>query len=366
MTPPATEPAALHDACEPETWKRRWSDILVYLECRDGALHPASLQVLHKALELARGYGCAVHGIAIGEDRDDLRAQLARVPLARVYLYVTETQHPVSEAYSAPFQRCVERLRPSVVLVAATPAGKAVAPRLAAAFGSGLTADCTDLALRENGDLVQTRPAYGGDIMARIVTGRSRPQFATVRPDVMPALEEIAPEPSAKLVVEPAEPLLEAGVAVLAVDPRPSSHDIARARILVVAGRGLRRREDMDLLRTLAGLLGGELAATRGVVERGWASADRQIGLSGHSVSPELLITCGVSGSVQFLVGVRRAKTIVAIDVNREARIFDVAHYPILGDLYEIVPEMLACLDAPGECRDAPRPSQARERHRRT
>ena len=125
-------------------------------------------------------------------------------------------------------------------------------------------------------------------------------------------------------------------------EPRRETHGIERSQILVVAGKGLRRLEDLDLLRELAELLGGELAATRGIVERGWLPADRQIGLSGRSVTPDLLIACGVSGSVQFLEGVRQARTIIAIDSDPGARILAVAHDPVLGDLYEIVPAVIA------------------------
>jgi electron transfer flavoprotein alpha subunit len=348
MTPPPLEPAALHGPEGLDAWKRRWKHILVYLECRDGAIRPESLQVLRKARELAREAGFAVHGIAIGEDREVLRALLAPYPLARVYLYQTKAQSVLAEAHSEPVIECVRRHRPSVVLLAATPQGKAIAPRLAAAFGSGLTADCTDLALRDNSDLVQTRPAYGGDVMARIVTTRSRPQFATVRPDAMPA-QATAADPGVEFVLEESDASPEPTVTLLGTEPCGEAHDITRSEILVVAGRGLRRQEDLDLLRELAELLGGELAATRGIVEQGWLPADRQIGLSGKSVTPGLLIACGVSGSVQFLEGVRQAKTIIAIDSDPDARILAVAHYPILGDLYEIVPALIARLKANGE-----------------
>jgi len=349
VTPtPPPEPAALHGPDGLDEWKRRWKHILVYLECRDGAVHPASLQVLRKARELAREAGFEVHGIAIGEDRELLRALLAPYPLERAYLCQTEEGHFLAEAHSEPFIRCVRRLRPSVVLLAATPAGKAIAPRVATAFGSGLTADCTDLRMRENSDLVQTRPAYGGDVMARIVTTRSRPQFATVRPHVMPPQAAVA-DPGVAFVLQESDSSPQTAVTLLKTEPRREEHDITRSAILVVAGKGLRRLDDLDLLRELAELLGGELAGTRGIVERGWLPADRQIGLSGRSVSPELLIACGVSGSVQFLEGMRQARTIIAIDSDPDARILAVAHDPILGDLYDIVPALIARLRKPAE-----------------
>ena len=352
LLPPPPAPAALHGLDDLDEWKRQWQHILIYLECRDGAVHPASLQVLRKARELALEAGFEVHGIAIGEDRELLRALLAPYPLESVYLCQTKEGHFLTEAHSEPFIRCVRRLRPSVVLLAATPVGKAIASRVATALGSGLTADCTGLGMRENTDLVQVRPAYGGDIMARIVTTRSRPQFATVRPDGKPA--RAAPtHPGVEFVLEESDSSRQTAVTLLKAEPRRETHDIARSQILVVAGKGLRHLEDLDVLRELAELLGGELAATRGIVERGWLPADRQIGLSGKSVTPELLIACGASGSVQFLEGVRQAKTIIAIDSDPDARILAVAHYPILGDLYEIVPALIARLKTNGERLDA-------------
>ena len=351
MTSPTPEPAALHGPDGLDAWKRQWKDILVYLECRDGTIHPASLQVLRKAWDLARESDFEVHGIAIGGDTRLLRTLLAPLPLKRAYLYQAKEGHFLAEAYSRPFIQCVRRLRPSVVLLAATPAGKAIAPRVATALGSGLTADCTALAMRENTDLVQVRPAYGGDIMARIVTTRSRPQFATVRADVMPAQAAVA-HPAVEFVLEQTSLSPDAAVTLLKTEPHQEAHDIARSQVLIVTGNGLRQQEDLDPLRALAELLGGELAATRGIVERGWLPADRQIGLSGKSVTPELLIACGVSGSVQFLEGVRHAKTIIAIDSDPDARILAVAHYPILGDLYEIVPALIARLKSERGARD--------------
>jgi len=351
MTRPTPEPAALHGPDGLDQWKRQWKHVLVYLECRDEAVHPVSLQVLRMARKLAREAGFEVHGIAIGEDRELLRVLLTPYPLERVYLCQTSEKHFLAEAHSEPFILCVRQLRPSVVLLAATPAGKAIAPRLATAFGSGLTTDCTDLTMRENTDLVQTRPAYGGDIMARIVTTRSRPQFATVRPDVMPAQTAVA-HPGVEFVLAETSSSPRTSVTLVKTEPRRGAHDITRSKILIVVGKGLRRREDLAPFYELAEFLGGELAATRGVVERGWVSADRQIGLSGKSVTPELLITCGVSGSVQFLEGVRQARTIIAIDSDPDARILAIAHHPILGDLYEILPVLIARIKRARDTRD--------------
>ena len=349
--PPPPAPAALHGPDGLDEWKRRWKHILVYLECREGPSTPRAFRCSAKlassrARPASRSTASRSARIASCSARCSLPIRWSARTFAK-----PEEGHILAEAHSEPFIRCVRRLRPSVVLLAATPVGKAIAPRVATALGSGLTADCTDLGMRENSDLVQTRPAYGGDIMARIVTTRSRPQFATVRPDVMPPQAPPA-DPGVEFVLQESDASPQTAVTLHKAEPRRETHGIERSQILVVAGKGLRRLEDLDLLRELAELLGGELAATRGIVERGWLPADRQIGLSGRSVAPDLLIACGVSGSVQFLEGVRQARRIIAIDSDPDARILAVAHEPILGDLYEIVPAVIARVKTNGECLD--------------
>ncbi|MCL2544695.1 MAG: electron transfer flavoprotein subunit alpha/FixB family protein, partial [Clostridia bacterium] len=201
---------------------------------------------------------------------------------------------------------------------------------------------CTKLELRDGIDLVQIRPAFGGNIMAQIVTPDSRPLFATVRYRVMDAPARSA-EPSGRVILRELS-AFESAARFLGASPLPPAADISAADALVVAGRGLRRETDLAMVRELAGLLGGDWAVSRPLAERGWAEATRQIGLSGRTVRPGLIITCGVSGAIQFTACMRQSGYIVAIDRNEDAPIFQAAHLGLVGDLYEIVPELIAAL----------------------
>jgi electron transfer flavoprotein alpha subunit len=236
------------------------------------------------------------------------------------------------------------------VLVGGTANGRSLAPRVAARFRTGLTADCTVLEMSETTDLDQIRPAYGGNIMAHINTPKHRPQFATVRYKIFPIPPPAAPH--GRLVRHTlAADRLASAIEVLSRTPKPAEKGIEEADVLVVCGRGVRRPEDIAMLRELAALLGGEVASTRAVVEAGWLDAKRQIGLSGRTVKPKLIVTCGVSGAIQFVAGMGGSETIVAINSDPKAPIFKVAHIALVGDLYTIVPELIARIKAKKEAK---------------
>jgi len=227
-------------------------------------------------------------------------------------------------------------------MVGATGIGRSLAPRVAARFRTGITADCTSLEMRDGTDLVQIRPAFGGNIMARIVTPNHRPQFCTVRYKVFSAPATVD---SPRGVIEriPVDTdLLRSNVLVTSVERKPPETDLSEAKIIVTAGRGLRSKADLALAEELAGIIGAQLACTRPLVECGWFDCKRQIGLSGRTVNADLIITLGVSGSVQFAAGMKGSGCIIAVNNDATAGIFDVAHYGFVGDLYEIVPALTA------------------------
>lgn len=319
-----------------------WSGILVYIQCYEGIIHPVSLELIGEAFRLAKESGEKVYGVAAGAHMEQVKEQMTGYPMEKVFLYETEDEY-LPEFYEALVVRCIEALKPSIVLVGGTYEGRALAPRLAVSFETGLTADCTSLGIDEDGNLIQTRPAFGGNVMASIVTRQSRPQFATVRPKVMEQMEKrqgLYPETVVESVTEAAGNVRVTKVKPEAMDVNET--DITKQKILVVAGRGVRKKEDLSMLRELAALLGGSLASSRALVEKGWMTPGEQIGLSGNTVSPEYMITCGVSGTVQFMAGMKHTKNIIAINTDADARIFEIAHYPICGDLYEIIPELIA------------------------
>ena len=323
--------------------KTKWNDILVFAEVSGGRLHPVSLELIGKARELAAGVpGFTVKAILVGEGVSAYAEELRHYGVSEVAVYDdAELGYFRADAYAACVEDYIKFAKPSVVLVGATALGRSLAPRLATRFHTGLTADCTTLLLRENTDLVQIRPAFGGNIMAQIVTTNTRPQFATVRYKVMnpPVREEAA---SGEIVIRrlPAAVKKCKGSCV-SVKPVPPKKSISDAEVLVVGGRGLAKEADLEMIKELAKLLGGDWAVTRPLVEKGWTTNDRQIGLSGRTVRPRLIITCGVSGAIQFTACMNGSEHIVSINTDKDAPIFDTAHIAIVGDLYEIVPQLI-------------------------
>ena len=234
-------------------------------------------------------------------------------------------------------------MRPSVCLVGGTAIGRSLAPRMAARFLTGLTADCTALDIQDNTDLDQIRPAFGGNIMAHIHTPSHRPQFATVRYKIFTAPEKTAsPEGAGKRQVRRLpEEKTASRIRFCHIKPRPGETGIEEAEVIVAAGRGVKKQEDLKILQDLADCLGGQLAATRSLIEAGWVDPRRQIGLSGRTVKPRLIITCGVSGAVQFVAGMNSSQLIIAINTDKNAPIMKTAHIAVAGDLYQIVPGLL-------------------------
>lgn len=333
----------------PAVDKSQWQGILVFAEQSAGKLHPVSLELIGKARQLAAGSGHRVSAAVLGKDVAACARELLHYGLSSVFTY----EDPAlsffrADAFTECMEDCIGVLKPSVVLVGATSMGRSLAPRLSTRLRTGLTADCTGLELRENSDLVQVRPAFGGNIMAQIITPFTRPQFATVRYKVMYAPER-NDEPSGKIIERPIPTAVYGSpVRHVSTRPAPKAASISDAEILAVAGRGLQRESDMELILGLADRLGGDYAATRPLVEKGWVPQARQIGLSGRTVRPKLIITCGVSGAVQFTACMSGSEHIIAIDQNPEAPIFKVAHIGIVGDLYRILPALMDSLAKEG------------------
>ena len=324
--------------------KTAWSGICVYADHEEGALHPVTFELLGKARELASTVGCKVFALLIGHGH--LAEELLYYGADDVYVYGRSDLDAFRiEPYTAAFADFINAVRPAAVLVGATQVGRQLAPRVAARFETGLTADCTVLGIEANTDLVQIRPAFGCNIMARIMTPNHRPQLATVRYKVMSAPQRSRVPTGTIIKRDIAEPLLASGIEHLRTIKKERAKTIESAEIIVAAGRGVRSKEDLGLLKRLADLLGGELACTRPLAENGWMEARRQIGLSGRTVRPKLFIACGISGAVQFTAGMNGSGRIFAINKNERALIFKTAHVGLVGDLYEIVPGLIARLE---------------------
>ena len=299
--------------------KSGWNDILVFAEFSGNRLHPVSLELIGKARTLAKAVpGFKVRAVLVGNGVSACAEELRHYGVAEIAVYDDPALgYFRADAYAACVEDYIRSCRPSVVLVGATALGRSLAPRIATRFHTGLTADCTKLELRENTDLVQIRPAFGGNIMAQIVTPNTRPQFATVRYKVMDA-----PIREAAAAGNVLARRLPAGVKasranLVSAFPVPPRKTISDAEILV------------------------DWAVTRPLVEKGWAGNDRQIGLSGRTVRPRLIITCGVSGAIQFTACMNASEHIVAINTDRTAPIFETAHVAIVGDLYDTIPVLI-------------------------
>lgn len=322
--------------------KGAWQGILVYAQYTNGEIHPVTYELIGKARELAGKVHMPVYCLMIGYETVGAREELLHYGVDRVLVYDhAALQYFRVDVYANIMEDAICRLKPSVVLVGGTSIGRSLAPRVAVRFHTGLTADCTFLDIKDSTDLVQIRPAFGGNIMAQIVTPNTRPQFATVRYKVMDRAPRHDNIRGTLEICPVRSEMLTSDIEVLRSLPKEKVPSITEADVLVVAGRGIKSKEDMTLIERLAHLLGGQLAVTRPLVEMGWCDYTRQIGLSGRTVKPKLIITCGVSGAIQFTACMNASERIVAINTDRNAPIFQIAHYGIVGDLYEIVPELI-------------------------
>lgn len=322
--------------------KSAWRGIAVFSDFAHGRLHPVTLELLGKARELSAVTGHPVYALLLGEKTGAAAKKLLRYGADKVFVYDDPgLAEFTAEPYADAFSDFIERVMPSSILVGATNLGRSLAPRVAARFKTGLTADCTVLEMEENTDLVQIRPAFGGNIMARIITPHSRPQFCTVRYKVFSKPKPCA-EPSGEIIKMPMPaPSGAYGIHVGLVEEMPKTMDISDADAIVAVGRGVKSPADFELAKELALALGAQLACTRPLVENRLFDAKHQIGLSGRTVKPKVIVTLGISGAVQFAAGMKGADCIIAINSDPAAPIFDVAHYGLIGDLCEILPALI-------------------------
>ncbi len=325
-------------------------NVMVFIETCDGAIAPVSRELVCEAARLAQSLGGLVEGAAIGHGLRPALAELGSYGCRRIFNFEDpRLAQYTTVPYAKLLTALIRREQPHVVLFGATAIGRDLAPRVASALRCGLTADCTGLAIgshevkghRWNDVLLQTRPAFGGNIIATIVSPESRPSMATVREGVM---RLVAPDPAAKFdIVDLPSPLtaadfpsevLEAVRAVRAVDLRA-------ARIIVAAGMGAGDPQALALVRELARTLGGALAASRPLVDSGLLPREHQVGQTGTTVRPNLYIACGISGQIQHRAGMAESKRIIAINTDPAAPIFEIAHYGIVGDVRSVVPKII-------------------------
>jgi len=317
--------------------------VWVFAEQRSGRLERVSLELLGIAGELAGSLGEKVTAVLPGYEVGGLCETLIHHGADRVFLAddkMLENYRTI--AYTDVIEKLVMEHKPNIFLMGATHIGRDLAPRVSRRVGSGLTADCTELTIDpEKKILLQTRPAFGGNVMATIANRYSRPQMATVRPGVM----EIVPKLDNKGEVIDCEVELSEkwiGTQILKiVKEKKAGTDITQAKIIVAGGRGVNGAKGFKMLNELAEALGAEMAGTRIVVEEGLVPVGNQVGQTGKTVRPEIYIACGVSGAIQHRAGMMNSRYIIAVNNDPRAPIFKISDWGIVADLHEIVPEMI-------------------------
>ncbi len=320
---------------------KEYQGVWVFVEHTEGKPAEVSWELLGVGADLAKTRGVELCSICIGDKVEHLCREAFAYGAGKVYLIDDPVFHYYrTESYYKAFCHLVEKYKPEIVLIGATGLGRDLAGAIATNLQTGLTADCTGLAIDDKGFLLQTRPAFGGNIMATILTEYTRPQMSTVRPHVMPLPEKDTS--STGEIVRESVPLKEADIAakVLEIieDKNLESVDVAAADIIVSGGRGMCNTENYHILQELADELHGVVACSRAAVEAGWMPLERQVGQTGKTVRPKIYIACGISGAIQHLVGMQDSDTIIAINRDRQAPIFEVSTFGIVGDLFQVVP----------------------------
>ncbi len=323
--------------------KNAWRDFLIYVEQERGEIHPVALELIGEAKKMAEKVNYKVKCVIVGPlGTTENGRKLLQYGVDEVFVYEDPGFEGFKvDCYTDAVADCISEMKPSSVLIGATSLGRSLAPRLATRFHTGLTADCTTLDIMPNSDMLQIRPAFGGNIMAQILIANSRPQFATVRYRIMDAAKQVEQPTGVLTLREIPERMTRSRIEVISSELLAKKERIEDAEVIVAIGRGVKDEEGVKLCRSLAEALGGTLAYTRPMVEMGIGDQLHQIGLSGHTVRPKLIITVGVSGAIQFTSCMNSADTIVAINNDPAAQIFDTAGYCICEDLYEVVPRLI-------------------------
>ncbi|NLK37506.1 MAG: 4Fe-4S binding protein [Epulopiscium sp.] len=325
-----------------------YKGVWVFAEQREGKIMPVVFELLGEGKKLANEVGTELCAVLCGKDVDDLVNELYAYGADKVYLADHEELKTYrTDAYTKVISNAIKEYKPEIVLLGATHIGRDLGPCLAVKANTGLTADCTKLEIDpEDKKIKQTRPAFGGNLMATIVCPNHRPQMSTVRPGVMDRAS-YTPNRRGELIrlnvsFEKDEIRTKVIEIVKSVGEKASLTD---AEIIVSGGMGLGSAEGFDLLRKLADKLGGTIGSSRACVDAGWIDHSFQVGQTGTTVKPRIYFACGISGAIQHLAGMQNSDIIVAINKNENAPIFEVADYGIVGDLYKVIPEIIEAVD---------------------
>ncbi len=332
--------------------KTNYKNVYVFVEQREGTIQSVGLELLGKARDLACALNEKVVAILAGDQVKHHAQYLIEMGADEVIcIDAPELKDYLTEQYSQAIYQMVQKFQPSILMFGATTIGRDLAPRLAARLGTGLTADCTKLEISEEGELMMTRPAFGGNLMATIMCTEHRPQMSTVRPGVMQKMERDCNRKGEIIDFAPTFDSSKFKVKLLkTVKEEKGAADIQAAKILVSGGRGVGCKEGFDKLQALADVLGGMVSSSRAMVDAGVMPHDRQVGQTGKTVRPNVYFACGISGAIQHLAGMEESDFIIAINKDKYAPIFQVADLGIVGDLNKIIPMLTEKLSKKTDC----------------
>jgi electron transfer flavoprotein alpha subunit len=328
--------------------KEEYQGVWILAEQSGGRVQRISHELLTRGRDLADKRGVDLTAVIFGCDipEADLQELIARGADRVLVMEAPELARFLVEPYSACMLRLINEYRPEIVIAGATSSGRTLMPFVAIRAHAGLTADCTVLDIDdETGNLLQTRPAIGGNILATIMTPEHRPQMATVRPHSTPPAPIQNGRTGEIVRLEAPSKCLGSRMEFLDFVKDESEHGLQDADSVVSIGRGIRKGDNIEIIDPLAKALDAAVGASRDVVDRGWLGYPHQVGLSGKTVSPRLYIAIGISGAIQHLAGMQTAETVVAINSDPDAQIFSVADFGIVGDLFEVVPAITQCLN---------------------
>lgn len=320
--------------------KNQYKHVYVFIEQREGVIQPVALELLGKARELADALGQQVCALLLGYGIAGKAADCIAYGADTVYCAnQPELEHYLTEPYTQAIYQMVMDYKPAILLIGATTIGRDLGPRLSARLETGLTADCTSLAISEEGDLMMTRPAFGGNLMATILCKEHRPQMSTVRPGVMvPGRRDDSRQGTVERITIRFDASKFKVRLLESVQEEKKRIDITEAHVLVSGGRGVGNADGFALLEKLAETIGAEVSSSRAMVDAGVMPHDRQVGQTGKTVRPDLYLALGISGAIQHLAGMEESDYIIAINKDKFAPIFQTADLGIVGDVRQIVP----------------------------
>lgn len=325
-----------------------YKGVWVFAEQREGKLLNVSIELIGEGRKIADELDTELTAILLGKDVEDLAKQLIKYGADNVLYGESELlQIYTTDGYTKVICDLIKERKPEIMLIGATNIGRDLGPRISARIHTGLTADCTRLEVdKENRRLLQTRPAFGGNLMATIICPNHRPQMSTVRPGVMEKAkyDESRLGNIEKFVPNLREEDIKAKVLEVVKEAK-AQIKLEEANIIVSGGRGLGNPEGFKLIEELAEKLGAVVGASRATVDAGWIDQSHQVGQTGKTVRPTLYIACGISGAIQHLAGMQESEVIVAINKDKNAPIFKIADYGVVGDVYEVLPELIEALD---------------------